>query len=175
MATNKPHPVVGVFNSLQQAKRALEELQQAGFRKEQLGIASRDEALKEGIHHPGHPIALTDSATGIVAGGAVGGLLGAAIATVLVPGIGPIILAGALAGIGAGVIAGMKATGFLTAALELGIPEEEAHYYEDQLDAGRTIVTVTAGDQAQPARAILNRHGATEADLPSRPAAAVSP
>jgi hypothetical protein len=68
----------------------------------------------------------------------------------------------------------MKATGFLTAALELGIPEEEAHYYEDQLDAGRTIVTVTTEDRAAEARTILNRHGATEADLPSRPAAPVS-
>jgi hypothetical protein len=162
---------VGVFNSLQQAKRALQELLGAGFSNEQLGIASREDTLKEGIHHPGHKIEPSDAATGIVAGGALGGLLGAAIATVLVPGIGPIILAGALAGIGAGAVAGMKATGFLTAALELGIPEEEARYYEDQLDAGRTIVTVTAGDRAAEARTILNRHGATEADLPSRPAA----
>jgi hypothetical protein len=40
-----------------------------------------------------------------------------------------------------------------------GMPEHEARYYQDELEAGRAIVTVSAHRRAPQARAILRRHG----------------
>jgi len=43
------------------------------------------------------------------------------------------------------------------------VPEEEAQYYESEFQAGRTIVTVQAGNRGSEAIAILRRNGAYDA------------
>jgi hypothetical protein len=42
----------------------------------------------------------------------------------------------------------------------LGFPEDEARYYQNELDAGRIIVTVQADGRQEDARAILESNGA---------------
>ena len=42
----------------------------------------------------------------------------------------------------------------------LGLPEEEAQYYQNELDAGRIIVTVQADGRQEEARTILESNGA---------------
>jgi FAD/FMN-containing dehydrogenase len=42
----------------------------------------------------------------------------------------------------------------------MGVPEEEARYYDSEFQAGRTIVTVQAGGRYQEALDILRRQGA---------------
>ena len=49
----------------------------------------------------------------------------------------------------------------------LGVPEEEARYYQNELDAGRIIVTVQADARQQDARVILESNGAY--DIHTRP------
>jgi Heat induced stress protein YflT len=49
----------------------------------------------------------------------------------------------------------------------LGLPEEEARYYQNELDAGRIIVTVQADGRQQDAREILESNGAY--DIHTRP------
>jgi hypothetical protein len=49
----------------------------------------------------------------------------------------------------------------------LGVPEEEARYYQNELDAGRMIVTVQADGRQQDARVILESNGAY--DIHTRP------
>jgi hypothetical protein len=49
----------------------------------------------------------------------------------------------------------------------LGLPEEEARYYQNELDAGRIIVTVQADGLQQDAREILESNGAY--DIHTRP------
>jgi hypothetical protein len=44
----------------------------------------------------------------------------------------------------------------------LGVPEEEAHHYQNELDAGRIIMTVQADGRQEDARAILEMNGAYE-------------
>jgi uncharacterized protein (TIGR02271 family) len=44
-----------------------------------------------------------------------------------------------------------------------GIPEEEAHYYQQELEAGRAIVVVESYGHQQEARDILHRYGAYDA------------
>jgi hypothetical protein len=43
------------------------------------------------------------------------------------------------------------------------IPEEAARYYELHFNAGRTLITVDAGDREMEATGILKRHGAYDA------------
>jgi hypothetical protein len=45
----------------------------------------------------------------------------------------------------------------------MGIPEEDARYYETEFRSGRTLVTVQATGRANEALAILRRHGAYDA------------
>lgn len=49
----------------------------------------------------------------------------------------------------------------------LGVPEDEARYYQNELDAGRIIVTVQADGRQEDARAILESNGAY--DIHTRP------
>ena len=45
------------------------------------------------------------------------------------------------------------------ALVGLGIPEEEARYYEAGLKAGKVLLTVSAGQRTTEAQAILTQHG----------------
>jgi hypothetical protein len=45
----------------------------------------------------------------------------------------------------------------------LGIPEEEAHYYEEEFKHGRILVSVKAPGRYDEARSILQRWGAYDA------------
>lgn len=49
----------------------------------------------------------------------------------------------------------------------LGVPEDEARYYQNELDAGRVIVTVQADGRQEDARGILESYGAY--DIKTRP------
>jgi hypothetical protein len=97
--------------------------------------------------------------TGIVAGGVIGGVLGAA-AALLLPGIGPIVAGGVLASIFGGGAIGGVAGGFLGAFTGMGVPTEQAHFYEREIKAGRTILTVHTRDRQQEVTDILRQNGA---------------
>jgi hypothetical protein len=80
--------------------------------------------------------------------------------------IGPAITAGTLGIVLSNAAAGAAAAGVTGALIGAGIPENEAKYYEGELGAGRTIVTVAAAARGDEARAIL--HGAGGYDMGSR-------
>jgi len=159
MATNRS-TVVGVFERHEDAERAVDELKRVGFRDDQIGMAVRNGentgtmAEDRGTHAGG----------GAVSGAVIGGILGAA-AALLIPGIGPVlaigtlggtVLAGAAVGAGIGALAG--------ALIGMGVPEEEAKYYQGEFERGRTIVTVNAGARYQEADDILHRFGAYDVE-----------
>ena len=56
--------------------------------------------------------------------------------------------------------AGACIAGLVGALVGAGIPEDEAKYYHGEFEAGRTIVTVSAGSRYDEAAAILRRFGA---------------
>jgi hypothetical protein len=156
--------VVGVFDDHRSAEAAVAELERAGFRDDQLGFARR--SSEEGGDGE------TRAGEGAGTGALVGGILGAA-AALLIPGVGPAIAGGILApilGAGAtaagvaatGAVAGAAAGGLVGALAGLGIPEEEARYYQDEFEAGRTILTVKSDGRFDEARSILQRHGARD-------------
>lgn len=153
---------VGVFFDQSKAEQAVEALGQAGFSRDMIGVAIRQGHSGSLPDHTGDTMAEEGGVAGAITGGMMGGLLGAgAVAAGLIPGIGPAIGAGILAAAFAGgAAAGAAAGGLLGALTGLGIPEEEAQYYQTEFEAGRTIVTVKAGERHDEAVAILRHYGA---------------
>jgi hypothetical protein len=169
MAASPGTTLVGVFESRADAEQALADLNALGFADEDLGIAVRstDEAATGGTATGEGASAAaggmeTESAEGAGVGLVAGGILGA-VAALLIPGVGPAIaggllsatvLASAAVGAGLGALAG--------ALIGLGIPEEEARYYQSEFEQGRAVVTVRADGpgRQQQARDVLDRYGA---------------
>ena len=108
-------------------------------------------------------MAIPGATTAAVSGGIIGGVVGAA-AALLIPGIGPAIAGGILVAVLGGAAIGAAAGGIVGALIGMGVPEEEAHYYEGEFHSGRTLVTVRADGRQQEATEILHRNGGYAAD-----------
>jgi hypothetical protein len=159
--------VVGVFHEQDQARKAIEELRGAGFRDDQIGYIAQDtrdtsRAVSGNAEETPAEETRSEVATGAVAGGVIGGVVGAATA-LLIPGLGPALAGGILIATLGGAALGAAAGGLAGALANIGVPEEEAHYYQSEFSAGRTLVTVQASERAAEASAILQRNGAYDA------------
>jgi hypothetical protein len=86
---------------------------------------------------------------GSVVGGAAGTAGGLAVTSVALPGVGPVIAAGAIALGVLGAVAGGAVGDQLDDTLSHGLPTDELYVYRDALQEGRSIVIVTAEDEAQ--------------------------
>ncbi len=152
--------VVGVFPDRAHAYQVINDLHQAGFRNEQIGFIARDKLdhntqnMEVTAPPPGTEIE-TATRPGAVTGGVVGGLAGAAVA-LLIPGIGPALAGGILATIG-GAAVGAATGGLIGTLIEVGIPEDDARRYNDDIHSGRTIVIVQADDNPMEAFRILKQ------------------
>jgi hypothetical protein len=159
MTLRERSTVVGVFADHAQAEQAIQALERAGFTDEQIGFIRRGEGRTGEESRPGTGEKV---ATGALGGGVLGGILGAA-AALLIPGFGPAIAGGILATTFGGAAIGAAAGGIIGALTKVGVPEEEAHYYQGEFEAGRTIVTVRAANRQQEAMEILRQYGAYDA------------
>jgi hypothetical protein len=168
--------IVGLFNSLADARRGAAILQSLGIPENRITVISP--------HTPDAEVEARVPTTeaeqpgiGPALGGTVGGALGvaggmqagAAAATFLIPGVGPVLALGligaAIFGAG-GVAAGMLAGSALEKNIADGLPRDELFVYEDALRRGRSIVIAFADDAqiAEAARASLTRAGAESVD-----------
>jgi uncharacterized protein (TIGR02271 family) len=153
--------VVGVFHDRAHAQAAVDELRRMGFGEDQIGVAAREGA---GVTDATELDTDTHAGEGAVAGGlagaGVGGLWAVGIAAGVLPAIGPAIAGGILASILASAATGAVAGGVIGALLGIGVPEDEAKYYDEEFRSGRTIVTVRAENRFDEAQDVLRRHGA---------------
>ena len=155
--------LITAFEDRDEAQVAVDELEQAGFKSNQIGFAIRGtDAIAGGM--------ITDAegtkdgegaAKGAAAGAAIGGILGA-LAFAAIPGVGPVMAGGMLAGLAGGAAAGAATGGIYGAMSGLGASEEEAVFYQREFDSGKAIVTVCAGERRAEAENILHRHGGYE-------------
>jgi len=161
MATTQRTVAVGVFDDAQAAQKAVNELRRVGFREDQIGVVSRhtDEVSGGTAVSERGSKAATGAAAGVATGAGLGALWGIGILAGALPVIGPAIAGGALATILSSAAAGAAVAGLTGALIGLGLPEEEARYYEDEFKAGRTVVTVKADGRYDEAVAILRRFG----------------
>src|SRR5215218_283492 len=138
---------VGVFEDRRHAQAAVDDLRRAGFREDQVGVIARDEAgrVSTTVETAGTGSMMAEgAATGALAGAGAGALWALGIAAGVLPAIGPVIAGGVLASVLASAAGGAAVAGIVGALIGLGIPEEEARYYEGEFKAGRTVVTVQA-------------------------------
>ena len=160
--------VSAVFDSSQEAERALSELRSAGIADDNISIIGRrgEQSGTEANEDDDDDGNASGAVKGAI-GGAVGGtLLG--VAALAIPGVGPLVAAGAIAasavpaaaaiGAGAGAVVGGVA-GLLT---NHGVSDEDAGYYEERINQGGIFLSVETGDAGVPAetaREILFRNG----------------
>jgi uncharacterized protein (TIGR02271 family) len=162
VATTERGTVVGLFHNQADAERAIQQLKQAGFSENQIGVALKDRTRQEELIEGTGTQAAEGAATGALSGGVLGGVLGllAGVGALAIPGVGPIIAGGTLASTLAGAGIGAAAGGLIGALAGMGVPEEDARHFDRGFQAGGTLVTVDAGSRADEARACLYENGA---------------
>ena len=172
-----PSVVVGVFQNDARAQEAVRALKAAGFTDDQIGVVSHDRSgatTKTGAAAKGSNV-VDGATTGLAAGAGVGALWALGIAAGVLPVIGPVVAGGILGSVLASAAGGAAIAGLVGALIGLGLPEEDAHYYEAEFKGGRSIVTVRADGRYDEAWKILhahdayNRHVVAAANLPGTP------
>src|SRR6266436_7270932 len=168
--------IVGIFNSLADARRAAAILKSLGIAEDKISVLSPQTSETEfearvptsEAEQPGMGQAVGGT-VGAALGVAGGASAGAAVATFLVPGVGPVLALGLLGaavfGVG-GAAAGALAGNAFEKAIDQGLPRDELYLYEDALRRGRSVVIAFADDEqiAENARAELKRDGAESVD-----------
>lgn len=161
---SNPVTIIGVFDIPRNAQHAVQELRRAGFRDDHLGVVSHgDDAPAAEAHSEQENEASavgTAAVTGSVVGAGAGSLWALGIAAGILPGIGPVIAGGLLASILASAALGAATGGVAGALIGLGVPEDDARFYEDEFKAGCTVVTVKAAGRLEEAQTILREAGA---------------
>ena len=168
--------VTGVFESRDNAEKAVNQLRSLGIPDQRIGIMAPGSASADTVEK-GVPVTDTeDPGMGKAMGAAVGGAMGAAggatlglaVATLAIPGVGPVIAFGmvgaALLGM-VGAAAGSAVGDTVEEELGEGIPHEDVYLYEDVLRHGNSIVVAYAdddSDQADRAKEVLNNAGAED-------------
>ncbi|WP_165228550.1 YsnF/AvaK domain-containing protein [Aquisphaera insulae] len=177
MAAKGNSTVVGVFEDRRHADQAVADLKKAGFRDDQIGVAMRQTEGTTASGKTGDTYAEEGGVAGLLTGLGLGALAGLGVLSGVIPVVGPAIAAGTLGVMISNAAAGAAVAGLAGALIGYGIPEDEAKYYHEEFEAGRTIVTVTADGRRDEAHAILNRHGAydmsTRGSVAGRSATAV--
>lgn len=170
IAENTPHnnerrTVAALFADSAQARLAIHDLKQAGFRGEDIGLALRDRDAQGALRVETGTQAAADIGQDAASGGLLGGLIGLLVgsAALAIPGVGPVVAGGIFAsvlgstavGAGLGVVGG----GIIGALVHLGLTEHEANYFASGFHEGGVLVTVHPGGRASEAAVILTQHG----------------
>jgi uncharacterized membrane protein len=144
--TNKA--VFGLFTSQFSLEVAVEALRNQGFHNSDLSVLSPGSDSGTNFAHEQSTFSADRAATGITGGAIVGGSLGwlVGIGAIAIPGIGPLMVAGPIVAAIAGVGIGGALGGIGGALIDLGIPEDEAHLYENQIRGGATLLSVQVND-----------------------------
>lgn len=164
--------VVGLFSSMQDAQRAVEELRSNGFSNDEISIVARNVSGDTTRTDGSGTRAEEDAAFGATSGTLMGGTAGvlAGLGAFAIPGIGPVLGTGTLltalglgaAGAGLGAITG----GLVGALVGAGIPDEDANIYAEGVRRGGALVTVRAqsDDMASMAADIMDRYNVQDID-----------
>jgi len=155
--------LVGVFPDRDRAESCVDELRRVGFLDEQIGFMMQDPGRSTTggtmADHDRHGDGDVSAGEGAITGAVTGGLVGAAAALFL-PAVGPILAGGILASTLTGVAVGALTGGIAAALIDLGVPEEDARYYEGEFRSGRALVTVQTDGRYDEARTIMESYGA---------------
>ena len=151
---------VGVFATRAAADKAVADLKAAGYRDDEIGMVAKDAAGKTvKTDGAGETNAGEGAAIGAAAGAAGGALVGAGILAGVIPVIGPVLALGTLGTVLVNAAGGAAIAGVAGALVGWGIPEEDAKFYEGEVQAGRYLVTVDRGTRSDDPWGTFSRHG----------------
>lgn len=143
---NTTNSVVAIYDTHEQAERAIKELQEAGVDMKSLSIAARNTHTDEhvvGYYTAGDRMKYWGE-VGAFWGGFWGLLFGSA--AFAIPGLGPILIAGPLVGWiiagleGAAVVGGVSAVG--AGLVSIGIPKDSVLKYDTALKTDKYVLVV---------------------------------
>jgi hypothetical protein len=132
---------VGVFTTTNQAVRAIEDLLNAGFTKDEISVICSDQRREELFaEFPNPPLPTDHLQEAVVTGSAIGAGLGglAAITAATATGMGII----ALGPIGLALAGGAVAGGFIGAMTTRGVTKEMADFYDQAITRGKILVAI---------------------------------
>ncbi|WP_126173526.1 general stress protein [Altericroceibacterium xinjiangense] len=138
--------ISALFDTQEEARRAVEELRAAGVPDRDLSVIARDPSWREDtqVTDDDH----TNLLRGILGGGALGAGLG--VAALAIPGVGPFIAAGTIAAtatpaaMAVGGAVGAAAGTMNEALKDHGVSDADADYYSDRIRNGGVFVSVDA-------------------------------
>ncbi len=158
--------VFGIYGTRAAAEDAIEDLQSAGFRVEDISVLLPENLGNKDLRTEKSTKAPEGTTTGATSGAVIGGALGllAGIGTIAIPGIGPLIAAGPIMATLAGIGAGGAVGGLAGALIGAGFPEYEARRYEGRVQKGGVLVSVHADNSewAKKAKEIMKNSGAED-------------
>lgn len=151
--------VVGVFYTRSEAETAINDLRDAGFSDDSIGMIARDAEGHMINERDQETLAGEGAAAGAVVGAGAGALVGLGVLAGTIPVIGPVLAIGTLGTVLLNAAGGAAILGLVGALIGVGIPEDDARYYESEVHGGRFLVTVEAGGRTAEAWSILHRSG----------------
>lgn len=162
--SNEPS-AVGVFDDLVKAERTLDELRQAGFPSEELGIIGH--VGQEKVPRPPETQAPEDNAiNGLIRGAVIGAIVGGFVVLVI-PGLAAVAGLGRWFDVVGGAALGAIICGVLIAFSSFVFMRPKTRLYAAELEKGNFIVTVTNPARKDEAMALLRQRGAFVESGPS--------
>ncbi len=167
--------VLGMFNLRDNAEEAISELESLGYNPKDISIMMQDRGEAREIGDSTGANVAEGAIGGATTGGALGAVAGLliGIGAIAIPGIGGLLiggplatalgLSGAAASTLSGAATGAVAGGLLGALMGLGIPEDDARYYEEGIKSGGILVAVpTFTGREEEAAMVLTDFDATQ-------------
>ncbi len=180
MTDTQPSTQVGVFTDPRRAQAAVAELKRSGFVDEQIGLVGHAEPSTSSTAEQVTDKRISEgTATGAAVGASLGALWGIGIAAGLFPAVGAVFVGGTLMALLASAGGGAVLGSLIGALIAVGVPQDEAAYYEQEFRRGKILVTVQSTGRSALAHEILQRHGAydhaSSAGTSAGSAAAITP
>jgi len=176
---DKKTAVFGLYKTVDNAERAVDELVANGFSNGDVSVLMADRQGSKDFAHEKQTKAPEGTTTGVAAGGTIGGTLGllAGIGALAIPGVGPFIAAGPIMGALAGLGVGGAVGGLVGALVGMGIPEYEAKRYEGHVKSGGVLLSVhcDTSDEITRAKDVLKRTGADDISSAGEEAVGAAP
>ncbi len=165
--------IVGLFDTFDEAKKAAQDLENAGIGHNDISIVANNETGAYAANSTDTTTTGTPSVSGhaighdAVAGAEIGGVAGLLLGLtgLAIPGLGWIATAGWLGGMLLGAATGAAVGGLVGAFTSVGVPEEDAQHYTEAVRRGGILLAVRSQDeQAQRVAEILGEDGAVNID-----------
>jgi len=141
LAEKQSQPIrAAVFSTVAETRNAVSRLLAAGFTKDQITVICSDDTKERYFREFEHQEqAGSNTPAAAATGGAIGATLGSLATGAVGLAIGgvPLIVAG-----GIGLMAGAVWGGFIGAMMTRGIEKEAANFYDQEVQAGKLLVTV---------------------------------